>query len=192
MCCDNDLKNNKHRSLHLARKYHRGPTQAVCLFMFDWYKEMYERILKSLNIVKLYRGMFKLKLKINVKVPQLPCIVVFCGSEWRIWAIWWVLRWLLLYVIRRQGWKAHFWPVQREADFHPEIRIARLPNRTLDKLKVDASSRGIQSKIHSKSNANRQIMLEKSSFRSDHHPRHGFRVPRSNRHSVCSTLIGWC
>ena len=22
----------------------------------------------------------------------------FCGSEWRIWAIWWVLRWLLLYV----------------------------------------------------------------------------------------------
>ena len=24
---------------------------------------------------------------------------------------------------------------QREADFHPEIRIARLPNRTPDKLK---------------------------------------------------------
>ena len=37
---------------------------------------MYGRILKSLNIVNLYREMFKLKLKINVKVPQLLCIVV--------------------------------------------------------------------------------------------------------------------
>ena len=37
---------------------------------------MYGRILKSLNIVNLYRGMSKLKLKINVKVPQLLCIVV--------------------------------------------------------------------------------------------------------------------
>ena len=72
---------------------------------------MYGRILKSLNIVNVYRGMSKLKLKINVKVPQLLCIVVsvalngeferfggfsvdccynvavycrFCGSEWRI------------------------------------------------------------------------------------------------------------
>ena len=45
------------------------------------YKEMYAtgmgaRILKSLNIVNLYREMSKLKLKIYVKVPQLPCIVV--------------------------------------------------------------------------------------------------------------------
>ena len=40
------------------------------------YKEMYGRILKSLNIVNLYREMSKLKLKINVKVPQLLCIVV--------------------------------------------------------------------------------------------------------------------
>ena len=37
---------------------------------------MYGRILKSLNIVTFYRGMSKLKLKINVKVPQLLCIVV--------------------------------------------------------------------------------------------------------------------
>ena len=37
---------------------------------------MYGRILKSLNIVNLYREMFKLKLKINVKVPPLLCIVV--------------------------------------------------------------------------------------------------------------------
>ena len=37
---------------------------------------MYGRILKSLNIVNLYREMFKLKLKIDVKVPQSLCIVV--------------------------------------------------------------------------------------------------------------------
>ena len=37
---------------------------------------MYGRILKSLTIINLYRGMSKLKLKINVKVPQLLCIVV--------------------------------------------------------------------------------------------------------------------
>ena len=37
---------------------------------------MYGRILKSLNIVNLYRGMSKVKLKINVNVPQLLCIVV--------------------------------------------------------------------------------------------------------------------
>ena len=37
---------------------------------------MYGRILKSLNIVNLYPGMSKLKLKINVKVPQLLCIAV--------------------------------------------------------------------------------------------------------------------
>ena len=37
---------------------------------------MYERILKSLNIVNLYRGMSKLKLKIIIKVPRLLCIVV--------------------------------------------------------------------------------------------------------------------
>ena len=32
--------------------------------------------MKSLNIVNFYRGMSKLKLKINVNVPQLLCIVV--------------------------------------------------------------------------------------------------------------------
>ena len=37
---------------------------------------MYGRILKSLNIVNLYRRMSRLELKINVKVPQLLCIVV--------------------------------------------------------------------------------------------------------------------
>ena len=40
------------------------------------YREMYGKILKSLTIVKLYRGMFKLKVEINVKLPQLLCIVV--------------------------------------------------------------------------------------------------------------------
>ena len=36
---------------------------------------MYGRILKSLNIVKLYRGMSKLKLKINVNLLQLLSVV---------------------------------------------------------------------------------------------------------------------
>ena len=51
-----------------------GPhKQCVCLC---WkYKEMYGRILNSLNIVNLYRGMSKLKLKIKGKIPQLLCIV---------------------------------------------------------------------------------------------------------------------
>ena len=58
-------------------------TSSVCLC--SKYKEIYGRILKSLHIVNLYRGMSKLKLKINVEVPQLLCIVVSV-------AIWLVLR----------------------------------------------------------------------------------------------------
>ena len=34
-----------------------------------------------------------------------------------------------------QGWNAHFRDIQREADFNPDISIARLPNQTQDKLK---------------------------------------------------------
>ena len=66
-------------SIHFKVK-HRGPyKQCVCLW--SKYKEMYERILKSLNIVNLYRGMSKLKLKINVKLPQLLCIVVYVNDN---------------------------------------------------------------------------------------------------------------
>ena len=53
-----------------------GHTSSVSVNLCSKYKEMYGRILKSLNIVNLYPEMFKLKLKINVKVPQLLCIVV--------------------------------------------------------------------------------------------------------------------
>ena len=53
-----------------------GGPHKQCVCLCSKYKEMYGRILKSLNIVNLYRGMSKLKLKINVKVPQLLCIVV--------------------------------------------------------------------------------------------------------------------
>ena len=48
----------------------------MSVYLCSKYKEMYRRILKSLNIVNLYRGMSKLKLKINVKVPRLLYIVV--------------------------------------------------------------------------------------------------------------------
>ena len=60
----------------MQAKTHRGAhTSSVSVYVRS-IKEMYGRILKSLNIVNLYRGMSKLKLKINVKVPQLLCIVV--------------------------------------------------------------------------------------------------------------------
>ena len=38
--------------------------------------------------------------------------------------------------------------------------------------------------------ANRQIIFQKCSFRSNKQPPPGFRVPRSNSHTVCTTLIG--
>ena len=60
---------------------HREPTQAASLLVCLKYKEMYGRILKSLNIVNLYRGMSKLKLKINVNLLQLLCIVVSVALE---------------------------------------------------------------------------------------------------------------
>ena len=44
---------------------HRTPTQAARLAVCSKCKEMCERILKSRNIVNLYRGMTQLKLKIN-------------------------------------------------------------------------------------------------------------------------------
>jgi len=56
--------------------YHKEPTQAASLVVFSKCKEMYGKILKSLTIVKLYRGMSKLKVEINVNLPQLLCIVV--------------------------------------------------------------------------------------------------------------------
>ena len=59
-----------------AHTYHRGPTQAASLLVCLKYKEMHGRILKSLNMVNLYQGMSKLKLKINVNLLQLLCIVV--------------------------------------------------------------------------------------------------------------------
>ena len=54
-----------------------GPPYKQCACLWSKYKEMNWRILKSLNFVNLYRGMSKLKLKINVKLPQLLCIVVY-------------------------------------------------------------------------------------------------------------------
>ena len=52
------------------------PTQSASLVVCSKHKEMYGRILKSPNIANFYRGMSKLKLKINVNLLQLLCIVV--------------------------------------------------------------------------------------------------------------------
>ena len=49
---------------------------------------------------------------------------------------------------------------------------------------VAFNRRSIQNPI-----ANCQIIFEKCSFRSDHHPQHRFHVPRSNNHSVCSRWL---
>ena len=46
------------------------PTPAASLVVCPKYKEMYWRIWKRLNMVNLYRGMSKLKLKINVNLPH--------------------------------------------------------------------------------------------------------------------------
>ena len=39
----------------------KGPTQAESLVVCSKYEEMYGKILQSLTIIKLYRGMSKLK-----------------------------------------------------------------------------------------------------------------------------------
>ena len=67
------MVSGRHVGAHLD---HRAPTQAASLVVCSKYREMYGKILKSLTIVKLYRGMFKLKVEINVNLPQLLCIVV--------------------------------------------------------------------------------------------------------------------
>ena len=74
----------------VIKSVHRGPTQAASLLVCLKYKEMYGRILKSPNIVNLYRGMSKLKLKINVNLLQLLCIVVSVAlhSEFERFGAW--------------------------------------------------------------------------------------------------------
>ena len=72
--------------------YHRGPTQAASLVVRN-----VKKCMQSLNIVKLYQGMSKLKVEINVSLPQLLCIVVSVALNVefeRFGAIWLVLRWL--------------------------------------------------------------------------------------------------
>ena len=61
---------------HSSLSFTTGPTKATSLVVCSKCKEMCGRILKSLNIINLYRGMSKLKLKINVNLLQLLCIVV--------------------------------------------------------------------------------------------------------------------
>ena len=56
--------------------FHMEPTQVASLVVCSKYKEMYGRILKSLNIANFYRELSKLKHEINVNLLQLLCIVV--------------------------------------------------------------------------------------------------------------------
>ena len=66
------------------------------------------------------------KLKTNVNLPQLLCIVISAAQSDKFERF--VGFCMLLHIMTGQGWKAHFRPLQHQADFHPEIRIAWLPN----------------------------------------------------------------
>ena len=57
----------------------QGPIQAVSVYVRNIKKCM--GILKSLNIVNLHRVMTMLKLKINVNLSQLLCIIVFVAQN---------------------------------------------------------------------------------------------------------------
>ena len=64
--------------------YYIGGPHKQCVCLCSKYKEMYGRIMKNLNIVNLYRGISKLKLKIKCKSTSFAHYCCFCGSEWRI------------------------------------------------------------------------------------------------------------
>ena len=73
------INTRKQNEASISHSDHREPTQAASLVVCSKCKEMYGRILKSLNIVNLYRGMSKLKLKINVAF--LSCCVYFVARH---------------------------------------------------------------------------------------------------------------
>ena len=89
------------------------------------------RILK----VNIYRGNVYVKAQNKANPTSVVLYCPFCGSNGEF------ERFGGFYVDcysrynRRQGRKAHFRPLQRQANFHQESRIARLPNQTLDKVK---------------------------------------------------------
>ena len=49
-------------------------------------------MLRSLNIVNLYQGKVNLKLKINVNLLHLLCVVVSVALHGEFERFWWVLR----------------------------------------------------------------------------------------------------
>ena len=71
----------------------------VWLFVWNIKKcmEWYWRVLYR----KLISRNGPVKAQNKCKPTSIVVCCRFCGSTWRIWAILWVLRWLLLYVIRR-------------------------------------------------------------------------------------------
>ena len=74
-------------------------------------------ILKSPNIINLHREMTMLNLKINVNLPQLLCIVISAAESGEFERFGGFS--VDCYIRRRQGWKAHFRPLQRQTDFQP-------------------------------------------------------------------------
>lgn len=87
----------------------------LCLYVRN--RKKYIRLLKSLNVVNLS------KRKIIANLPELMCVVVSGAQNGEFQRF----RGFCVdcYYTGRgeQGWKAHFPPLQRQADFHPEFQI---------------------------------------------------------------------
>ena len=69
-------------------------------------------MLKSLNVINLHRVMTMLKLKINVNLPQLLCIVISAAHNGFLNNLVGFALTVTTRYRRRQGWKAHFQPLQ--------------------------------------------------------------------------------
>ena len=79
------------------------------------------------------------KLKINVNLPQLLCIVVSATQMANLSDLVGFALTVTTRYKKEKKMENSFSTAQRQADFHSEIRIARLLNRTLDKL-IDNSA----------------------------------------------------
>ena len=59
-----------------------GPHKRRVWLFVSKYQEVYGKILKSLTIVKLYRGMSKLKVVHKCKPTSVVVYCRFCGCKW--------------------------------------------------------------------------------------------------------------
>ena len=120
--------------------------------LFEIQRDVWKNIVKSLTTVKLYRGMSKLKIEINVNLFQLLCIdvSVALNGEFERFGRFCVDCYYTLQDGDKDGKlifdRSSAKPIFTQKLESPGFQIEHQMN-----WKVDASSRGVQSKIHSKS-----------------------------------------